>query len=71
MARKKRSNRFIQAATARMEEKGTVGAFGKATASKISRAKARGGLAKKRAVFAENLKRIAQRRRGRRAAARR
>jgi hypothetical protein len=45
-----------------MERKGTVGAFGKATARKIARAKSRGGLAKKRAVFAENMKRISKRR---------
>jgi hypothetical protein len=45
-----------------MEEKGTVGAFGPATSKKIARAKAKGGLQKKRAVFAENMKKIAARR---------
>jgi hypothetical protein len=69
MARKtgKKKRFFIQAATKRMEEKGTVGAFGKATSKKIASAKAKGGLAKKRAVFAENMKRIAQKRKRKRA----
>lgn len=62
MAKRKKNRKFIQKAVKRMEEKGTVGAFGKATESKISRAKAHGGLEKKRAVFAENMKRIARRR---------
>jgi len=53
---------FIQKAVARMKEKGTVGAFGKATPSKIARGKAEGGLMKKRAVFAENMKKIAKNR---------
>jgi hypothetical protein len=43
-----------------MEAKGTVGAFGKATSKKIAAGKAKGGLAKKRAVFAENMKKIAK-----------
>jgi hypothetical protein len=43
-----------------MERKGTKGAFGKATPSKIAAAKKKGGLAKKRAVFAENMKKIAK-----------
>ena len=62
MARKKKDGKFIQHATEKMEEKGTVGAFGKATPSKIARAKAHGGVEAKRAQFAENMKRIAQRR---------
>lgn len=53
---------FIQKATARMKAKGTLGKFGKATAKKIAAAKKAGGLRKKEAVFAENMKRIAQRR---------
>lgn len=64
---KKKGGKFIQAATARMKAKGTLGAFGKATEGKISRAKAKGGLAKKRAVFAENMKRIARKRKGKKA----
>jgi len=51
---------WIQAARAKMEKKGTVGAFGKATPSKIAHAKAQGGLQKKRAIFAQNMKKIAQ-----------
>jgi len=53
---------FIQKATARMKAKGTLGAFGKATPAKIAAGKAAGGLQAKRAVFAQNMKRIAQRR---------
>jgi len=37
-----------------------VGAFGKATGRKIAAGKKAGGLQKKRAVFAQNMKRIAQ-----------
>jgi hypothetical protein len=49
----------------RMEEKGTVGAFGAATPKKIARAKAKGGLQKKRAIFAQNMRKIAARRKRR------
>lgn len=59
---KKHDRKFIQKATERMEEKGTVGAFGKATPKKIARAKSKGGLQKKRAVFAENMRKIARKR---------
>jgi|HubBroStandDraft_3_1064219.scaffolds.fasta_scaffold312986_2 hypothetical protein len=55
----KRKRNWIGAATRRMKRKGTVGAFGKATTKKIAAAKKKGGLAKKRAVFAENMRRIA------------
>lgn len=51
---------WIQKARAKMEKKGTVGAFGAATPKKISAAKKAGGLEKKRAVFAQNMKKIAQ-----------
>lgn len=61
MATKKRN--WIQKATRRMKRKGTIGKFGKATAKKIAAGKRKGGLAKKRAVFAQNMKRLAQRRR--------
>ena len=62
-----RGGKWIQEADAKMEEKGTKGAFGKATKKKISKAKAKGGLAKKRAVFAENMRAIAKKhKRGRR-----
>jgi hypothetical protein len=53
--------RWIQKATAKMKRKGTVGAFGKATKKKIAAAKKKGGLAAKRAVFAENMAKIARR----------
>lgn len=52
------AEKWIQAATERMKEKGTLGAFGKATAKKIAAGKKKGGLAAKRAVFAQNMKRI-------------
>ena len=58
--------KWIQKAAARMKRKGTVGAFGKATPKKIARAKAKGGLAEKRAVFAQNMKRIASKRKSKR-----
>jgi hypothetical protein len=51
---------WIQKATAKMKKKGTLGKFGKATAKKIASAKKKGGLAKKRAIFAQNMKRIAK-----------
>jgi hypothetical protein len=51
--------KWIQAARERMEEKGTAGKFGKATPKKIAAAKKKGGKAEKRAVFAQNMKKIA------------
>jgi hypothetical protein len=56
------SEKWIQGVREKMEEKGTVGAFGRATEAKIAAGKRKGGLQKKRAVFAENMKRIARRR---------
>lgn len=56
----KEKKKWIQKASERMEEKGTVGAFGKATPKKIAAGKKAGGLQKKRAVFAENMRKIAQ-----------
>ena len=58
--------KWIQKARESMERRGTVGKFGKATARKIARAKKRGGLEKKRAVFAANMKRIAAKRKHKR-----
>lgn len=55
-------SKFIQKAVAKMKKKGTIGAFGKATSKKIAAAKKKGGLAKKRAVFAQNMKKIAKNR---------
>lgn len=43
-----------------MKAKGTEGKFGKATDKKVARAKKEGGVEKKRAVFAENMKKIAK-----------
>lgn len=54
--------KFIQDATARMKAKGTVGKFGKATEKKVAAAKRAGGVREKEAVFAENMKHIAQKR---------
>ncbi len=51
---------WIQKANEKMKAKGTVGAFGKATDKKIAKGKKQGGLAEKRAVFAENMKNIAK-----------
>lgn len=49
---------WIQKATAKMKKKGTLGKFGKATAKKIAAGKKAGGLRAKRAIFAQNMKRI-------------
>jgi|HubBroStandDraft_2_1064218.scaffolds.fasta_scaffold00006_39 hypothetical protein len=65
MARKKKDKKFIQKAEKRMEEKGTVGAFGPATKSNIAEGKAEGGLQAKRANFAANMRKIAARHKGR------
>ena len=62
---KRSKGKWLQAARARMEKKGTVGAFGPATAKNIARGKRAGGLEKKRAVFAANMRKIAARRKGR------
>ena len=51
--------KWIQKADAEMERKGTKGSFGKATPKKIAAAKKKGGKAEKRAVFAQNMKKIA------------
>lgn len=56
------SDKWIQGATEKMKKKGTIGKFGKATKKKISRMKKKGGVAKKEAVFAENMKKLAARR---------
>ena len=51
---------WIQKAVLGMKKKGTIGKFGKATSKKIAAGKKKGGLAKKRAVFAENMKKISK-----------
>ena len=59
---KKSKGKWIQKADKKMEQKGTKGSFGKATPKKIAAAKARGGKMAKKAVFAENMKKIAAKR---------
>lgn len=56
------AGKFIQKATAKMKKKGTLGKFGKATSKKIAAGKRAGGVRKKEAVFAENMKKIAAKR---------
>lgn len=53
---------WIQDATEKMKKKGTLGSFGKATPKKIAEAKKAGGKRKKKAVFAQNMKEIAEHR---------
>ena len=48
--------KWIQKAVESMKKRKTVGKFGKATAKKIAAGKKKGGVAKKEAVFAENMK---------------
>lgn len=57
MARKPK--KWIQGVEKEMERKGTKGAFGKATPSKIAKAKEHGGVEKKRAIFAQNMRQLA------------
>lgn len=54
------AGKWIQKAVAKMKKKGTVGAFGKATAVKIKSGLKKGGLAAKRANFAKNMKKISK-----------
>lgn len=61
----KKKGLWIQKATAKMKKKHTLGSFGKVTAKKVARAKKMGGKAEKKAVFAENMKRIAEKRKHR------
>ena len=54
---------FIRKAVRRMEQKGTVGTFGKATATKIRRGlHSRSAKMRKKAAFAKAMKTIARRR---------
>lgn len=62
----KKRKGWIGKASARMKARGTKGAFGKATPKKIAAAKKKGGLAKKRAIFAANMKKIAAKHKGHR-----
>lgn len=54
------AKQWIQKATDKMKAKGTIGSFGKATSKKISAAKKEGGKEEKKAIFAENMKKIAE-----------
>lgn len=63
--------KWIQKATAKMKKKGTLGSFGKATSKKIAHDKKLGGKMKKKAIFAQNMKRIAEKRKGKKRAAKR
>jgi len=56
------AKQWIQKAEKSMEKRGTKGSFGKATSKKISAAKKKGGKDEKKAVFAQNMKRIAAKR---------
>jgi len=68
--KKKHKGKWIQKAREGFERKGTVGAFGPATKKNVARGKRKGGVEKKRAVFAENMRKIAQRRKRRHGARR-
>lgn len=60
--KKKTKKKWIQAATAKMKAKGTLGSFGAATPKKLAVAKRKGGKLAKKAQFAENMKKIAAKR---------
>lgn len=51
---------WIGQATAKMEKKGTVGAYGKSSPKKDAANIKKGGLQKKRAIFAQNMRKIAR-----------
>jgi len=57
---------WIQKARQRMKKKGSEGSFGKATEKKIAAAKKKGGKAEKKAIFAQNMKKIAAKHRHKR-----
>lgn len=53
------NDKWIQGATDKMKSKGTIGSFGRVTKKKVAAARKKGGKVEKKAVFAENMKRIA------------
>ncbi len=53
---------WIESAEADMEHKGTVGDFGKYSAKKVAADKKKGGIEEKRAIFAQNMHKIAEER---------
>lgn len=55
---------WIQNAVANMKKKGTLGSFGKATPKKIAKAKKMGGKMEKKAIFAQNMKKVAKKKGG-------
>jgi hypothetical protein len=55
---------WIQKATDKMKKKGTLGSYGKATSKKIKADEAKGGKIAKKAQFADNMKHIAERKKG-------
>lgn len=61
MAKKSKKN-WIQAATAKIKAEGTQGSFGAATPKKIAAAKKQGGRMAKKAIFAQNMKKISKKR---------
>jgi hypothetical protein len=54
------TDKWIQDATKKMKKKGTLGSFGKATDKKIAAGKKAGGAEAKKAIFAQNMKRISK-----------
>lgn len=56
------ADKWIQSADEEMSAKGTKGKFGKATPKKIKAGIKAGGVKKKEAVFASNMKKIAKKR---------
>lgn len=58
------NEKWIQGATDNMKSKETIGTFGKVTKKKVAAGIKKGGKAEKKAVFAENMKRIADKKKG-------
>ena len=54
------ADKWIQDATKKMKKNGTLGSFGKATDKKIAACKKAGGAEAKKAIFAQNMKRISK-----------
>jgi hypothetical protein len=59
-----KDGKWIQKADEEMEAKGTKGSFGKATPKKIAAGIKKGGKMEKKAIFAKNMKAIANKRKG-------
>ncbi len=58
------AEKWIQEADEEMTRKGTKGSFGKATPKKIAAGIKKGGKQAKKAIFAKNMKAIANKRKG-------